>query len=305
MNSVASTGYKPQPEFTLGTTGHEANSSGVSWAAVLAGAFVCSALSLSLLSLGVGLGFSAISPWAGEGASAATMGVASIVWLIAMQIIAAATGGYVAGRLRTKWASVHSDEVYFRDTAHGFLVWAVGLVVTAGLLGSAASTLIGSLSRMGSAAAVSAMVVSGNNSKSRNSKVGDSTGQGDAAEYFVDSLFRTEQFGVATDNRDAKAESLRILSHSLTDMSVDDKVYLTKLVAAKTGVPPSEAAKRINEMQAQFKVKEAELKQAADTARKIAMGTSLWMFLGLLTGAFCASFAATLGGRQRDNVQMN
>src|SRR3984893_6462377 len=122
---------------------NEAHASGVSWAAVIAGSFVAAALSLILLALGTGIGLSAVSPWSNLGASASTIGKAAIVWLIIIQIIASAMGGYLAGRLRTKWATIHTDEVYFRDTAHGFLVWAVGLVVTAGFLASGATSMIG------------------------------------------------------------------------------------------------------------------------------------------------------------------
>ena len=100
----------------------EASASGVSWAAVAGGAFVAAALSLILLSLGTGLGFSAVSPWSNNGASAAAIGSGAIVWLILTQVLASALGGYLGGRLRTKWAGVHTDEVYFRDTAHGLLV---------------------------------------------------------------------------------------------------------------------------------------------------------------------------------------
>ena len=122
---------------------NEAHASGVSWAAVIAGAFVAAALSLILLALGTGMGLSSVSPWSNTGASASTIGRAAIVWLIIIQIIASAMGGYLAGRLRTKWATIHTDEVYFRDTAHGFLVWAVGLVITASFLASAATSMIG------------------------------------------------------------------------------------------------------------------------------------------------------------------
>ena len=117
----------------------ESPASGVSWGAVIGGALVAASMALILSFLGVGLGLSSISPWSGSGASAATIGVATIIWLIATQAIAAGLGGYIAGRLRTKWTNVHTDEIYFRDTAHGFLVWAVGVVVTATFLASAAS----------------------------------------------------------------------------------------------------------------------------------------------------------------------
>src|SRR5580693_8505969 len=130
-------------EMFLNAGKNEASSSAVSWAAVIGGAFVAASLSLILLSLGTGLGFSAVSPWAHNGASAAAIGAGAIAWLIATQIAASALGGYLGGRLRTKWTNVHTDEVYFRDTAHGFLVWAVGLVITASLLASAATSVTG------------------------------------------------------------------------------------------------------------------------------------------------------------------
>src|SRR5580658_2395405 len=120
---------------------NESSSSGVSWAAVIGGAFVSASLALILLSLGTGLGFSSVSPWSNIGASASVVSKAAIAWLILTQIMASAMGGYLAGRLRTKWTDLHTDEVYFRDTAHGFLVWAVGLVITAAFLASAVASV--------------------------------------------------------------------------------------------------------------------------------------------------------------------
>jgi hypothetical protein len=87
---------------------HEAYASGVSWPAIIAGAFVTAALWLILLALGAGIGLSAVSPWARMGASAAAVGILGIFWLIIVQVIASAMGGYLAGRLRTKWAAIHT-----------------------------------------------------------------------------------------------------------------------------------------------------------------------------------------------------
>src|SRR5580704_11715964 len=126
---------------------NDSNASGLSWAAVVAGAFVAAALSLILLALGTGIGFSAVSPWANSGVSAPAVGTGAIVWSVLIQIIASSVGGYLAGRLRTKWVSVHTHEVYFRDTAHGFLVWAVGVVITAAFLASAAASVAGGVAR--------------------------------------------------------------------------------------------------------------------------------------------------------------
>src|SRR5580658_1417393 len=119
----------------------EAHSSGVSWGAVIGGAFVAAAFYLILLALGAGFGLSAVSPWSNVGASAST--AAAIVWLVLIEIIASALGGYLTGRLRTKWAVIHTDEVFFRDTANGFLAWAVALVISVTLLASAAATMVG------------------------------------------------------------------------------------------------------------------------------------------------------------------
>ncbi len=97
------------------------HNSAVSWAAIFAGSVGAAALSLLLLILGTGLGFSAVSPWSTEGISATTLGFSAIAWLSFTQIAASGMGGYLAGRLRTRWFGAHNDEVFFRDTAHGFL----------------------------------------------------------------------------------------------------------------------------------------------------------------------------------------
>src|SRR4029077_11849707 len=122
---------QPQSDVAAPITSNEVSSSALSWAAVIGGALVAAATSLILLVLGTGVGLSSVSPWSNQGSFAETVSIAAIVWLVVSQVIASAMGGYLAGRLRTKWVNIHTDEVYFRDTAHGFLVWAVGLVITA------------------------------------------------------------------------------------------------------------------------------------------------------------------------------
>lgn len=122
----------------------DTTSSGASWSAILAGASGAAALSLVLLILGVGLGFSALSPWSNSGISATAFGFSSILWLTFTQIAASGIGGYLSGRLRVRWATVHTDEVYFRDTAHGFLAWAIASLATAALLGSVIGNVVSS-----------------------------------------------------------------------------------------------------------------------------------------------------------------
>jgi hypothetical protein len=260
---------------------NEANSSGVSWSAVLAGAFVTAALSLILLALGTGLGFASASVWSGVGASASTIGTAAILWFIVIQILSSAMGGYLAGRLRTKWSGIHNDEVYFRDTAHGFLAWSVALVITAAFLASAATSLIGSApERGGVVAAPQNQII-----------------EASPNAYFVDSLFRSDGSKPGVENASVTREAATIFATSLKqgDLSGTDKTYLDQLVMARTGVSQSDADKRVTDS---F----LNAKASAEAARKAVAHTLLWTFIALLIGAFCASFAGTIGGRQRDHV---
>ena len=170
MESTVTRRTEVGPTVTAGNS-PESNLSGVTWSAVLAGAAVSAALGLILLALGTGLGLSSISLWSTVGVSASAISKAAVIWLILMQIMSSSMGGYIAGRLRTKWTAIHSDEVYFRDTAHGFLAWSVALVVTAAFLATAAASLMGS-------------------PDSRNISEGKGQIQ-DPASYFVDQLFRS------------------------------------------------------------------------------------------------------------------
>jgi hypothetical protein len=262
---------------------NESYSSGVSWAAVIGGAFVSASLALILLSLGTGLGLSSISPWSNAGASATTIGKAAIVWLILTQILASAMGGYLAGRLRTKWTNVHTDEVYFRDTAHGFLVWAVGLVLTAAFLASAATSLAGGPVQRGpNGASVSAA----------------ESGTLNPNAYFVDTLLRSNNSTQDRNDLSVRGDVERIFSHVMSQgaMPPNDKTYLGQLVSARTGLTQADAENRVSDV---F----GEAQQSADRARKALAHLSLWIFIALLSGAFCASFAGTIGGRQRDYVR--
>jgi hypothetical protein len=115
--------------------------SAVAWPAIIAGAFAAAAVSLVLLTLGAGIGLAFVSPWGHNHPSIMAFTVKTAIGLIVIQWVASGLGGYLAGRLRTKWTGVHTHEVFFRDTAHGFLTWAVATVITATLLASAASSV--------------------------------------------------------------------------------------------------------------------------------------------------------------------
>jgi hypothetical protein len=262
----------------------EANASGVSWPAVIGGAFASAALGLILLTLGTGLGFSSVSPWSNMGASTSTITAAAIVWLILTQIMASAMGGYLAGRLRTKWTQVHTDEVYFRDTAHGFLVWAVGLVITASVLVSAASTFAGERSRTSGASpggASSVEQISNPNS------------------YFVDLLLRSNPAAADRNDVTERAMVQQTFDYALRQRAIspEDKTFLGQVVSAQTGMNQPEAENRVSDV---F----GRAQSAAEKARSAIARFSLWLFVALLCGAFCASYAGTIGGRQRDHMSV-
>jgi hypothetical protein len=271
--------YTQHAAYPGGVLPHEAHASGVSWPAVIAGAFAAAALSLILLALGAGLGLSSVSPFANTGATASAIGTATILWLIVMEVLSSAMGGYIAGRLRTKWTSIHTDEVYFRDTAHGFLAWATALVVTAAFLGSAATAMIGS------------SVSQGKTESSISSQAVDPNA------YFVDEMFRSNIATTDSISGTGHPEAAIIFANALRQgsLSATDKAYLSQLVSAKTGMPTANSDQRVT---AAF----ADAQQAAEATRKAVAHTLLWTFVALLIGAFCASLSATFGGRQRDQV---
>lgn len=277
----------------------DGNSSGVSWGAVLAGAAAAAALSLVLFILGVGFGLSVVSPWS---YNTATIGKSTIIWLAFTQLIASGNGGYLAGRLRVKWASVHTDEVYFRDTAHGLLSWAVATLVTAVFLAGAVRVVVGGAIDVGTAAGTAAATVA-----TAGSGVSDA-GTGPVG-YFSDVLLRNDKPALATDNVATRGEVVKIFINDLLagTMSADDRQYLSLIVAQRTGLSQPDAEKRVDDVYARLSKAKANIessaKEAADKARKAAAYSALWMFVALLLGAFFAGLLATVGGRQRDNVQ--
>jgi hypothetical protein len=274
--------------------------SGLSWAAVIAGAFVAAAFSLALVALGAGIGLVSVSPWSSNNPSVTTFTVLAAAWFIAVQLFASGVGGYIAGRLRTRWARVHTDEVFFRDTAHGLLVWAVGAVIAAALLASAASSAVSGAARLAGAATEA---------------VGSATGQaastmGDPTGYFSDMLWRSDH-PPQGDQSTATAEGGRILTRALYngDLPAADKTYLAQLVASRTGMSQPDAEKRVAEVFDQAKNAKAQAaekaKEVADAARKTGVYVALWAFISLLVGAFSASYMATIGGRQRDEAPLS
>jgi hypothetical protein len=254
---------------------------GVSWPAVLAGAITSCALTLVLLSLGAGLGFSVVSPWSSSGVSATTFEIGTGLYFIVMAMISSALGGYLAGRLRSRWIGVPTTEVHFRDTAHGFLAWALASVLGAILLASPAASLLGSATS-GAVQAVSSSQAAG------------------PMDGYVDTLLRPNN--PAAENTANSGDTRRELTRLFTtdfrngaEPSTADRSYVAKVVAARTGLSPADADKRVSDVIMQVKTD-------LDKARKTAMQLAIWLTLSLFIGAFSASLAATEGGGLRDGT---
>lgn len=278
----------------------------VSWPAIFAGAAGAAALSLILLILGTGLGFSALSPWTTEGINASTFGFAAVAWLTFTQLAASGMGGYLAGRLRNRWAAVHMDEVYFRDTAHGFLTWAVATLLTAAVLTSVVGSIIG-----GGVSAGASMAGGVASSASALATVGQGADEDqNTIEYFVDSLFRNDSAGPVQQSDATSeipvAEVARILARAVRtgNLPQGDVRHIARLIAQRTNLNQQQAEQRLSQTfdDVQFSLREAEtmVRETADEARKASAYAALWMFIALLLGAFVASLMAVFGGRQRD-----
>ncbi len=272
--------------------------SAASWAAIIAGASVAVSVSLILLALGSGLGFAEISPWPGRGASATTFTVTTAIWLIVTQWISAGLGGYIAGRLRTRWYGTHTHEVFFRDTAHGLITWSVATVLVGAVFaGSVSALLSGGVHAASEAASAGAGAIAQS-----------ATSNNSSATYAIDKLFRTAAPGSAVGSAsaqsgpDARVEAVHIAANAVTNGSVPDtdRAYLAQLVATQTGVPPAEAQRRVDEFLTGTMDAANKARAAADAARKAAAEASIFIALSMLIGAFIASIAAALGGRLRD-----
>ena len=264
----------------------EPSVAGVSWAAVTAGAVVSCALTLVVLAFGIGLGLSVVSPWSGSGVSATTFKIGTGLYLVVIAMLSSSVGGYIAGRLRSRWIGVQGDEVYFRDTAHGFIAWALATVLGAVLLASPAAHLLG-----GTAAGVTQGAVA-------------SAGRAGPMDGYVDTLLRSDPAAAPNSGQnsgnasDSRGEMVRLFTSSFRnggDLKPADREYVAKVVAARTGLSQADAEKRVNDVVTQAKAD-------ADAARKAAEQLAFWLTASLLIGAFCASLAATEGGGLRDGT---
>jgi hypothetical protein len=268
--------------------------SAVSWSAIFAGALVAIAVSVVLFALGSGLGFAAVSPWQSQGVSATTFAITTAIWFIVVQWLSSAVGGYIAGRLRTRWIGTHVHEVFFRDTAHGFVTWALATVLVAALVVASVTATVGGGIRAASTVAAGAAQTD--------------TGSGTPSyAYGMDKLFRPTDPATASARAptgiEPRAEVAHVVAQALTtdgNVAETDRMYLAGLVAARTGVSADEAQRRVNDFITTATQAKDQVKAAADSARKVAAKTAIFAALAMAIGAFIACLTAVIGGRLRD-----
>ncbi|AMS45227.1 hypothetical protein [Aminobacter aminovorans] len=281
----------------------ESTASAINWGPILAGAAAAAGITLVLMLLGSGLGLTMVSPWPSAGVTITTFAASTAVWLVIVQWLSAAVGGYLTGRLRTKWVGIHTDETFFRDTAHGFLAWALATLLVAGVLGSVLSAAVGSGVQAASNVASGAAAAATANA--------DSPAVDTATSYLVDTLFRpSDPARVAapgtaeSDQAALQASRILLASAATNEVPAEDRTYLVQLVAARTGLSEADAQARVDAVLTRIDEAKATAQQAADTARKASATFALVGALSLAIGAFIASAAGALGGWQRDDDEV-
>jgi hypothetical protein len=274
--------------------------SAISWAAIAGGAAAALGASLVLMTAAAGLGLTTVSPWDGWSEAATTFTFSAAIGFIIVQWLASAFGGYVAGRLRTKWANMHADEVFFRDTAHGFLAWALATLIAVFLAVATTTSIVGGVMRGATG------IAQGAATGAAQGATANGTGSSGLGDYLVDKALRPAATTSATlaprADQNASAEIASILVHDLAagDVSAENRTYLAQLISARTGLSQADAEKRVDELVTQAKAVKAQAIDTADKARKAAAMFALFSALALLIGAFVASAAGALGGRSRD-----
>jgi hypothetical protein len=256
----------------------EAPSSFLQWTPVIAGALVASAISLVLIAFGAAIGLSIVSSSPTWRDASPALALLSGLFLLLTAIASFGLGGYVAGRLRERWhAGAHSDVVEFRDGTHGVVAWALAVVIT-GLVASASAAIIASKAATPTASPAA-------------------TAGEPLIAYELDRLFRGDRRPIEGEITYSRAEAGRILlaATGRQGITADDRGYLVRLVAARTGIALPDAERRVDEAI-------AGATTAVQKARRSAVILGFATAVSLLLGAAVAWYASCVGGRHRDNV---
>lgn len=283
---------------TVGVVVPRTSRSYVEWAPIIAGAFCAAAVSVLLLAFGSSVGLTAISPWPNSGLPWWLLALIAALWFLFVQVGSYAAGGYLAGRLRAPLDDATQHEVQFRDGAHGFLVWALGVVVTVAIIGSTAGSILRTGAEAGATVAAGSLAAGAEVASSVLPLEDDPVG------YALDRLMRsTPSAQEGSEANTPRSEASRIFAGSLEGgtLNPDDRAYLTEVVSARAALSPEAANERVDEAFAAVQEAQVQAREAADEARRSAVITGFLATAALLISAAAAALAAGLGGTHRDS----
>ena len=293
------------------------------WGPVILGALGAAAMSIVLLAFGSALGLSVVSPYPYAGISAKGAAIAAAVYLALVMVASFAAGGYIAGRMRTPWRTTDEVEMHFRDGAHGFGVWSLGVLLGAALAASGVGAVVSAAGK-----ATTAIAAAGTAGAASNPALGQLSLR--PTDYAIDRLLAPAPAGtpapaapapaaagtdatagaaavranpVTTRSRaDLEAPIARVLAAGLTNPQLDarDRTYLARIVSEQTGMPQADAEKRVDETYADLKAAEQKARDAAEAARKTAIIAAFLAAATLAIGCAAACAGASLGARHRD-----
>ncbi|WP_422036576.1 hypothetical protein [Reyranella sp.] len=286
------------------------------WGPVILGALGAAAMSVVLLAFGSALGLSVVSPYPYAGISAKGAAILAAVYLALVMVASFAAGGYIAGRMRSPWRTTDETESYFRDGAHGFGVWSIGVLLGAALAASGVGAVVSAAGK-----ATTAIAAAGTAGAASNPAMGQLSLR--PTDYAIDRLLAPGPAGAPADaaataapaggaqapamqarrtRADREAPIARALAASLTTPQLDvrDRTYLARVVAEQTGMSQADAEKRVDETYADLKAAEQKARDAADAARKTAIIAAFLAAATLAIGCAAACAGAGVGARHRD-----
>ncbi len=295
---------------------HEQPGSYFDWPAIFGGAVVATAIGVLFAGFGAALGLTAVSPQQGEGSA----GFATIIigaWLLITTVVAYGAGGYVSGRMRRRVEAASKDEVAARDSMHGAVVWGLALLLSAwmaaGFIGSAA-TAVGTAAQ-GAATAVSGMA---QGAASAAGAAGNAV-QGlnvNPLEIINQRLLRGT--GVEVDSDLTLPDGAMAVLGDVArtgEITEDDRAYLASALAENSNLSQADAEARIDQAvqevvalrddaAATLAAAEQTARDAADAARRAAILSGFAIAAGFLIAAVAAIWAASVGGRHRDEGRL-
>lgn len=286
------------------------------WGPVILGALGAAAMSVVLLAFGSALGLSVVSPYAYAGISAKGAAILAAVYLALVMVASFAAGGYIAGRMRSPWRTTDESESHFRDGAHGFGVWAIGVLLGAVLAASGVGAVVSAAGK-----ATTAIAAAGTAGAASNPALGQLSLR--PTDYAIDRLLAPAPAAASANQEatpatpgaaqpaantarrtraDLEAPLARALAAGLTTPQLDvrDRTYLARVVSEQTGLPQAEAEKRVDETYADLKAAEQKARDAAEAARKTAVIAAFLAAATLAIGCAAACAGAALGARHRD-----